>query len=67
MRQRSRKAKITNLVKESRLNVVDENDTVASQVKLSLIEDLVDLDQVVISEEKRTRMMARKELQKRKV
>lgn len=67
MRQRSRKAKITNLVKESIFNVVDENDTVASQVKLSLIEDLVDLDQVVILEEKRTRMMARKELQKRKV
>lgn len=67
MRQRSREAKITNLVKESRLNVVDENDMVASQVKLSLIEDLVDLEQVVILEEKRTRMMARKELQKRKV
>lgn len=67
MRQRSRKAKITNLVKESIFNVVDENDTVASQVKLSLIEDLVDLDQVVILEEKRTRMMARKELQKRRV
>ena len=67
MRQIGRKAKITNVVKESGLDVVDENDMVASQVKPSLIEDLVDLDQVVILEEKRTRMMARKELQKRKV